>query len=181
MPLNDAAFEIFFRKYFGLLCSYCQIKFGFDADLSKEVVHSGFIRLWENRQNLAADLPVKVYLYKIISNIAVDMVRHQKVKLKHEKYVLQNSSDAYSRKDFDDPEIKHLAAAIDKAVSELPEQTRRVFELSRYHGYRYADISTQLNISIKTVETHMSRALSKLRLKLSEYLPIFIVLFYYIN
>lgn len=63
-----------------------------------------------------------------------------------------------------------MAAQIDKAVAELPEQMRRIFELSRYEGLKYNDIANHLNICVKTVETQMSRALVRLRQKLSNYL-----------
>lgn len=176
IKFDDAAFEVFFKSDFISLCSYCQIQYGFDIDLAKEVVHTGFIKLWESRQTLSADLPIKAYLYKIIANNCVDIVRHQKVKQKHQKYVLRNNTEEVLQNSFDKAEVKHLAADIDKAVAELPEQMRRVFELSRYEGLKYVQISAYLGISVKTVETQMSRALVKLRQKLSNYLPFYFIL-----
>ena len=174
---NDAAFEIFFKKYFSSLCSYCQIKFGFDIDVSREVVHAGFIKLWESRQTLRANLSIIAYLHKIITNSCIDILRHQRVKLKHEKYVLQSSCDRDCHNGFDNSDYKYLADDVNKAVAELPEQMRKIFELSRYEGLKYAEISAHLNISIKTVETQMSRALVKLRQRLSNYLPLSSILF----
>jgi RNA polymerase sigma-70 factor (ECF subfamily) len=177
IQFNNAAFETFFKNDFSTLCSYCQIKFGFDIEVAKEAVHNGFIKLWESRQSLSGNSPVKAYLHKIITNICLDILRHQKVKQKHEKYVLQNSSDASIYDSFDNPDVKSLATDINKAVSELPEQMRRVFELNRYEGLKYSEISSHLNISVKTVETQMSRALVKLRHQLSNYLPLYLTLF----
>ncbi len=177
IQFNNAAFETFFKNDFSRLCSYCQIKFGFDIEVAKEAVHTGFIKLWESRQSLSGNSPVKAYLHKIITNICLDILRHQKVKQKHEKYVLQNSSDASIYDSFDNPDVKSLATDINKAVSELPEQMRRVFELNRYEGLKYSEISSHLNISVKTVETQMSRALVKLRHQLSNYLPLYLTLF----
>lgn len=62
---DDAAFEVFFKEHFLPLCTWCQYKFDFELDMAKEAVHSGFIKLWENRHNLSAELSVKSYLYKI--------------------------------------------------------------------------------------------------------------------
>ncbi len=177
IQFNNAAFETFFKNDFSTLCSYCQIKFGFDIEVAKEAVHTGFIKLWESRQSLSGNSPVKAYLHKIITNICLDILRHQKVKQKHEKYVLQNSSDASIYDSFDNPDVKSLATDINKAVSELPEQMRRVFELNRYEGLKYSEISSHLNISVKTVETQISRALVKLRHQLSNYLPLYLTLF----
>ncbi len=159
----ESAFKILFKTNFALLCSHCQIEFGLDIDSAKDIVHSGFIKLWENRQKLLDNIPVKVYLYKIILNSCVDVLRHRKVKQKHENYVVKNNSQDGFQNRFNNLEIKNLAADIDKAVAEIPEQIRRVFELCRYEGLMYLEISSQLSISVKTVETHMSRALVKLR------------------
>ena len=177
-PLNyikfdHSAFETFFKENFSSLCGYCQYKFGFELDQSKEVVHTAFIKLWETRESVSSDLTVKAYLYKIITNISVDIIRHEKVKQKHEKYVTQKSSFNYNKNDFGTAEFNQLKSDIDKAISELPGQMRKIFELSRYEGFKYAEIAFQLNISVKTVETQMGRALVKLRQKLSIYLILF--------
>ncbi|MCW3107875.1 MAG: polymerase ECF-type sigma factor [Segetibacter sp.] len=180
VPLNqikfdDSAFEIFFKENFSGLCAYCQCKFGFDVDQAKEAVHTGFIRLWESRDSISPDLSVKAYLYKIITNVSYDIMRHDKVKLKHEKHVLQNSGSYYNKNDFDKAEFNELRNNIDRAVADLPDQMRKIFEMSRYEGLKYAEISSKLGISVKTVETQMSRALVKLRLKLSDYLPLYLI------
>ena len=70
-------------------------------------------------------------------------------------------------------ELKELQQDINKAIAELPDQMRRIFELSRYEGLKYTAIAQKLDISVKTVETQMSRALSKLREKLSSYLGLY--------
>lgn len=182
IKFDKAAFEIFFKENFSGLCAYCQYRFGFDADLAKEAVHSGFIKLWENKDTLSPDLSVKAYLYAIVTNISYDMLRHDKVKQKHEKHVLENAASFFIKNDFDNAEFKELKSNVDKAISDLPDQMRKIFELSRYEGLKYAEIASQLGISVKTVETQMSRALVKLRSKLSDYLPfystILLVLFF---
>jgi RNA polymerase sigma-70 factor (ECF subfamily) len=100
------------------------------------------------------------------------MLKHDKVRQRHVKQVIQNSPVSTPLKKFNDTELRQLIADIESAVNELPEQMRRIFELSRYEGLKYAEISSHLNISVKTVETQMSRALVKLRQKLSHYLVI---------
>jgi len=171
---DDLAFEVLFRENFSGLCIYCQVKFDFDLDLAKEAVHTSFIKLWEMRSSLSPGLPVKPYLLKIITNVSYDILKHEKVKVKHDKHVLGNSGFSNSRKDYDKAEYNELRFRIDKAVSELPGQMRIIFEMSRYDGLKYAEISSRLTISVKTVETQMSRALVKLRHKLSDYLPIYL-------
>ena len=172
IPIDEAAFEVLFKEHFIPLCSWCQYKFNFELEDAKDAVHSGFTKLWENRNNLSADLSVKSYLYTIVNNLSVDLLRHEKVKQRHRMFVNQPIVAISDNEAFDQLDLKRMAASIDKAISDLPEQMRRIFELSRNGGLKYAEISVQLNISLKTVETQMSRARAKLRKQLSEYLPI---------
>jgi len=167
---DDAAFEVFFKKHFKPLCAYCQYKFDFDLDLAKDIVHTGFIRLWENRQTISPELSIKAYIYKIVTNISLDMLKYDKVKRKHVKHVRESTAEATLATDYESVDFKQLEDIIEKAIEELPEQMRRIFELSRYEEMKYAEIAGQLGISIKTVETQMSRALAKLRKKLSYYM-----------
>lgn len=174
--LDDAAFEVFFKEHFTPLCAYCQFKFGFDLDQAKEVVHTGFIKLWENRGTISRGLSPKAFLYKIITNNSLDILKHERVRRKHEQYILQNVSEASGGEAFESAGFKQLSADVDEAVASLPEQMRRIFELSRYEGMKYAEIASLLNISVKTVETQMSRALGKLRQRLSGYLSLLVLL-----
>jgi RNA polymerase sigma-19 factor, ECF subfamily len=143
--------------------------------VAKEIVHTGFIRLWENRETILPDLSVKAYLYKIVGNESLDTLRHEKVKETYARKLTRAFSAYSPDADFNDSEYKQLVADIDKAVHELPDQMRKVFELSRYEGLKYAEIAAQLEISIKTVETQMSRALVKLRQKLAHYLTMLVI------
>jgi RNA polymerase sigma-70 factor, ECF subfamily len=165
---DEAAFDQLFIKYFTPLCAYCQYKFGLDFDLAKDIVQNGFIKLWESRHAISSE---KAYLYKIVTNTCLNVLSQQKVKQRHEKYIVQNTPTSM----FTDVDMKQLGADIDRAVAELPEQMRRIFELSRYEGLKYSEIALRLNISIKTVETQISRALIKLKQKLSHYLTFYFI------
>src|SRR4030095_8454351 len=123
---DEAALETVFRENFKALCVYCQSRFGFEIDLAKEVVHTGFIKLWENRETISPELSVKAYLYKMVRNLSLDMLKHEKVKQKHIKHVSQTSAFNTSDRDYSDSEVKQLIADIDNAVSELPDQMRKV-------------------------------------------------------
>jgi RNA polymerase sigma-70 factor, ECF subfamily len=179
-PFNDASFGEFFKKHFLSLCAYCQFKYGLDLDMAKEVVHTGFIKLWDARQNLTPGVSPKSYLYKIITNNILDILKHRKIIEQHVQYVLQAGTEDAVTHPFDDVDVKQLQADIQTAINELPEQMRRIFEMSRFEGLKYAQIAGQLNISIKTVETQIGRALVKLREKLSAYLSCFIILLIFI-
>ncbi len=177
ISFTEAELEALFKRHFSPLCVYCQYKFGIDLDVVKDIVHASFIRLWENREQIEPGLSVKAYLYKIVSNRSLDVLKHEKMKLQASKQLIRNAPGHAPVKTFDDVEIKQLMADIDEAVKELPAQMRRIFELSRYEGLKYAEIAVHLNLSVKTVETQMSRALVKLRSSLAGYLTLLSIIF----
>lgn len=173
LSFDSAAFELFFKQNFKSLCRYYQLRFGFDTDLCKEVVHTGFIKLWENRQSLSADFSVKTYLHKIINNACLDIIKHEKVRLKYQKHYLAVSDSELMQDHAHITDLRQIEAAIDQAVSDLPDQMQKIFKLSRYEGMKYREISAYLNISVKTVETQMGRALLRLKDKLAHYLSFY--------
>lgn len=166
---NESSFLILFRRHFTPLCVYCQYRYSFDLDLAKEAAHLAFIKLWETRDTISSSLTVKAYLYKIVSNTCLDIIRHRNVKRKYEKHMLDNQSDMDFGYDFNASDMKALQEAIDKAVGELPEKMRIIFRLSRYEGLKYGQIAQRLEVSVNTVETQMGRALFKLRQKLKAF------------
>ncbi|CAN5402495.1 RNA polymerase sigma-70 factor [soil metagenome] len=177
-------FELFFKENFKPLCAWCQHKFNLEPDTAKEVVHTGFIKLWENIDTLTAKPGLKSYLYQIITNTCLDMLKHEKVREKHARYISTKPTKFAYNSAFNQHDLNQLAKDIEQAMAELPEQMRKVFELSREEGLKYAEIADRLDISIKTVETQMSRALVKLRSKLGHYLSalciaIFIFLYFF--
>ncbi len=176
---DERAFELLFKEHFKELCAYCQYKFGFELYYAKDIVQTGFVKLWEARQSISPELSLKAYLYRIITNLSLDVIKHQKVKQKHEKYVLQIASKNSSISDFENVDFKQLTTDINKALSELPERMRSIFELCRYEGLKYAEVAVRLNISVKTVETQMSRALVKLRQKLSGHLSSYYIFMFF--
>ncbi len=72
-------------------------------------------------------------------------------------------------------ETKELEARIEEALSQLPEKCPQVFEMSRYKGMKYKEIAEELDISPKTVEAHMSKAIKTLRERLQHYLLLILI------
>jgi RNA polymerase sigma-70 factor, ECF subfamily len=156
-------FEELFRNNFKPLCYYCQHKFGLDFESSKDIVHNGFTKLWESRHALQGHDTLKAYIYKIIANSCLNNLSHNTVKRRHEKYILEHSVFHLA----ENPDVNLLLTDLDKTIAELPEQMRTIFQYSRQSGLKYQEIACLMNISQKTVETQMSRALAKLRKKLN--------------
>lgn len=74
--------------------------------------------------------------------------------------------------------VSELKEQLDKSLAQLPVAVRQAFELNRFEDLTYNEIASQMNISVKTVEAYISKALKLLRVELKDYLP-FISLFLY--
>lgn len=163
---NESEFKKLFEKLFCnnfiALCNYCQHKFGLDFESSKDIVQNAFVKLWENRNSLYSHDTLKAYIYKVATNNCLNNISHDLVKRKHEKYILQHSVFHHT----ENPDVNLILKDLDKTISELPPQMRTIFQYSRERGLKYQEIAILLKISQKTVETQMSRALTRLRKKL---------------
>lgn len=169
-----AAFEMLFRTYYQSLCNYAYT-FVHDREEAEEIVQSTFTGIWEKRDNLTIHTGVKPYLYAMVRNACLNLLKHEKIKQRHaamEIAVAERSVESVSRT-VEASELEHrIVAAMDK----LPEQCRIVFKLSRFEDLKYAEIAEHLNISVKTVENQMGKALRVMREQLKDYLLFLFVL-----
>lgn len=163
---RDDRFESIFRDYFGPLCGFSN-KYVDDFDAAKDIVHEVFISLWEKFNDLPADSNYKSYLYTAVRNRSLNYLRDKK---SHARLEDAGSMEA-SENSAGLLELE-LAERIEECMDQLPERCREIFELSRIDGLRYREIAEKLNISIKTVENQMSKALRILKSGLADYLTI---------
>ncbi len=167
MPLkNLSRFEILFRELFKPLCGFA-MKYTRDLDSAKNLVHEVFIQLWEKFDALPPDTNYKSYCYTSVRNRCLNYIRDRK------KFVMLENVAEDRRTALDSGvETAELQEKIDTAIASLPEKCRLIFELNRMEGLKYAEIAARLNISMKTVEAQMSKALAVLREHLTEFLAI---------
>jgi len=168
------AFEMFFKTYYQPLCNYAYT-FIQDRDEAEEIVQSAFLSVWEKRDTLDIKTSLKSYLYTMVRNTSLNVIKHEKIKQKYvgEAMAIEDRSHEGVAQAVLSSELEDR---IQMAMEVLPEQCRLVFKLSRFEELKYAEIAEQLEISIKTVENHMGKALKIMREQLKDYLPLLIVL-----
>lgn len=134
------------------------------------MVQNTFVEFWDKQGHVEIKVSEKSYLYTMVRNACLNVIKHKKVKQKHIE-VTTASAVSFNGTSSDALITEELELKIQAALMELPEQCRMVFKLSRFEELKYAEIAQHLNISIKTVENHMGKALRIMREKLKDYLP----------
>ena len=166
-------FEILFKQHYEPLCGFV---FGIvkDYDASEDVIQELFVKFWEKRNDIPDDISIKAYLYRAARNMALNQIKHSEIKNDFNLFNREEMSDAEQH--IGNPaETSELQKMIAQAVNNLPPERKKIFLMSREDGLKYKEIADELNISIKTVENQMGKALSTLRAELSDYLPAIII------
>lgn len=160
---DDKGIELVFRQYYAYICK-AVYKIIPDTNLVEDLAQDVFYELWRKRGQLRVASSLKGYLRRAAVNKALNYVRDQRIKLTEEEQAPVQKSTVASA-----PEqmaADHLQSRIDKAIDALPERCRIAFVLSRFEDMSYREIAEQLDISPKTVEHQIAKALKILREKL---------------
>lgn len=165
---DQDAFDHLFRTHYAQLVAVAERMLG-DRGSAEEVVQDVMLELWRRRTSLAVETSLRAYLFRSARNRALNVIRHERVATRAEP-IAAADAPAVPPADREAAEAE-IAAALGAAMDALPPRCREVFELSRIHGLRYAEIAKTLDISIKTVEAQMGKALRIVREKMANWLP----------
>lgn len=180
LKLGDKeTFHLIFKEYYLPLYYYAK-KITGSRENAEEVLQTTFLRLWENPEVLNIDRSLNSYLYKVVYNNSINLLKQMQTKEKYENNYKQRIFEAnefYSQSEKNSLSIliaDELNEKIEISINKLPKQCQKIFKLSRYEGLKNKEIAQQLDISLNTVIKQISIALTKLRKSLSQYLNIFL-------
>lgn len=171
---DEQALELLFHKYYFRLCAFAN-KFLNDPDEAQDIIQDVFIKIWEGRNDIDPEECLKSYLFKITQNLSFNKLRRKKVESRYIEIYKLIYIDHQEFSSHDSLLAKELEERISSSIGNLPSECRKVFELSRNEGLKYKEIAETLNISIKTVEAQVSKALRTIRTSLGDFLTIFII------
>ena len=158
---NVEVYKSVFTQYHDEIFNFLYYKMG-NIQAAEDVLQDTFVTLWENRHNLKEDLSLKSYLYTLAKNKALNFIRHQNVVLKYQQTQKTASIDEQTASPQTVLEAKEFHEVFLKAAGKLPEMQRIVFMMSRFEQLSNKEIAKRLDISVKTVATHIGRATKKL-------------------
>ena len=153
--------SLLFRTYYGPLCSHT-VRYVYSKEIAEDIVAQVFCDFWENRLYEQVHFSYRAFLYRMVRNRAVDWLRRELGK---------NRMENLAALLLETPQLlpeqlmlyDELVTAIQQAVEALPPQCKKVFLLSRFEGQKNQEIAQHLQLSKRTVETHISKALFTLR------------------
>lgn len=165
---SEDAFDAIFREHYSFLVGLVQSMLR-DRAIAEEIAQDVMLELWRRRGTIVVEASLRAYLFRAARNRALNHIRHERVAQRAAPLVADEPSAP--------PSAEHALAdaeidrAVHAALEQLPPRCRQVFELSRIHNLKYTEIAHTLDISVKTVEAQMGKALRMLRESLASWLP----------
>lgn len=155
-----------------------------DIAVAEDFTIEAMMYYWENRQNLSADSNVPAYILTTIKHKCINYLQHLQVREEateqmqnHARWLLDTRISTLEACDPNELFTAEAQEIVNKTLASLPEQTRKVFVMSRYHNKPHKEIAEELGMTTKGVEYHISQALKKLHTNLKDYYPVFVYLF----
>lgn len=178
---DEAAFRIIYNNYSSKLY-YFVFEFIPLKDIAENIVQDTFVTLWNRRKDLKDDTNLASYLFTGAKNNALYRLRDKKYRQKlfsnaMDVSELNLNTDALTTVDTSAFAFQEIEQIIQETLSNLPPQCRKVFELSRLQEMKNKEIAEELNISVRTVEAHISKGLKAFKIALKDYLPLVAYLF----
>jgi RNA polymerase sigma-70 factor, ECF subfamily len=172
-------FKTIYNMYYQRIRLYA-ISYVDDPDTAEDIVQDLFFYLWEKREEIEILTSLSSYLYRAIHNRCIQYLRHKKVISRYQQIHLLKIKEAeiisQSESDFSYNEIEEIKERI---INNLSPKTRNIFQLSRIDNKNNKEIANTLDLNIKTVEYHITKALKSFQLALRDYI-LFILLFLFI-
>ncbi len=175
---EQASLKVLFMRYYDPLVRFCTpiLK---DEERARDLVQDTFFQVWEKREKIEISSSIKAYLYTAVRNRALNTLKRE-ARMQWsgdhtELEPLQEGQDG----SYDRMREKDLNTRLQYALSRLPAKCRQVFELSRFEHLSNREVAETLEISVKTVENQMTKALQIMRKELLPYLSSVVLIGYW--
>lgn len=168
---NDA-FKLLFERYYAALCAFAT---GYveDSDSAEDIVQDVFFKLYTDKVVFDSVVALKSYLYTAVKNQSLNYLKHQRIK---QEYLMSREEKEQTTFFFNRIVEQELVMLVTEAMTELPEQTRKVMELVM-EGKENPEIAEELGVTIDSVKSHKKRGRQFLKSRLGEIMSLLILLF----
>jgi len=178
---NGAAFEVAFRLFYPRLVYFAR-QYVPEED-AFNLVQDAFTSLLEKVFSFTNENQLQSYLYTNVKNNCLMFLRHEKVKKKYSDQRIAEVSQYYlnvqalEKLNTSSMAFTEIEQIINDTLKKLPPRCREIFVLSRFEGKKNAEVAAKLDISEKSVEAYITKALKVFKIALKDYLTLLIFLF----
>ncbi len=174
---NVLAFDILYKKYSKRIFNFTYSILKSTED-SENIVQDVFLNLWGNRNKVEKNSSIKCYIFTIAYNSAISIIRK---KIRESQFIeyLRSLQDLEQNAVNIELEYNELKDTFNDIINHLPARQKEVYLFHNVEGLKYQEIAERLNISVNTIENHMSRALKTIRKGISNY-SLIAMLFWYL-
>lgn len=174
-------FNKLFSNYRGVFIRFANTYIQ-DEETAEDIVVDSLVYYWENRHSLVSDSNIPAYIMEVVKHKSLNYLRNQRIREDIEQNLWTHMERVRKLKittlEACDPEELFSSEAqrlVKEALDTLPEKTRTIFIMSRYENKTHKEIADHFNLSPKSIEFHITKALNVLRKRLKDYLPFFII------
>lgn len=164
---DKAAYRALFDRYYKYLVVTANNILG-DSETARDLAQDVFFELWKRREEIEVQTSLKAYLRRSVVNKTLNFIKARRLdftepeRMPERPYLTHDAQKILEATD--------LEKAIHQAIAALPERCRLIFTLCRLEGLSHKEIAEQLNISTKTIEAQMTRAIAALREAVGPYI-----------
>ena len=161
------AFETLYLAYFTKVLTFTSILLR-DPVKAEDATQDVFLKLWRNRAGMKADGQIDSYIYVTAKRTVLDIFREENYILKHKDWAMSHITE----ETFQDQCMKEIESIAADVVDCMPPRRKEIFLLSRRDGLQAREIADKLGLSVHTVNKHIALALSMLKGRLKDYMPL---------
>lgn len=176
-PSDTDFFESLYQKYY-IKTRYFAQQYLTDQEEAEEIAQETFITLWQQREDIKQELNIQSFILTIAKNKCLNILRKRISTQKYKDYIsLQETAaniSALSDNSFNQIHYRELQELIENTLHELPPKTRLIYQMNREQQMPYNEIAQSLQLSVKSIEYHMTKALAYFHVRLKDYLVIII-------
>ncbi|MBJ6367781.1 RNA polymerase sigma factor [Snuella sedimenti] len=172
---NEKAYKHLYNAYYKRLLVYC-LGLTNNLPMAEDIVQNTYIKIWTNKDRITITTSLKSYLFRsVYNNFISEYNKKQKETAAIEQMKFQILNNLI---ELNDDVLQNKLRALEHAIDELPKKCKSAFILHKKQGYSYKEIAMQMNISERTVEKHISRAISRIKKSLYKKSSLISILFW---
>ena len=173
---DQEAFEVLYKAHYLQLARFSW-RYVQSKAVAEELVQELFADIWQDRKNIPLEGSIRAYLYRAIRNRSLNYLKHKKVARKYNNEWMDLNTEEHMTIQYDDQSNKKkVQEELKKSIETLDPKIKTTFKMHRFDGLTYKEIADILEVSVKTVEYRMTKALKLLRSKLSHLIALLLLI-----